>query len=163
MKSKLASILCITLLSICITSIVWGVKYHQIQNELNATNKELAEFKLSTLPVIEKNTSIKSTDEYFDYVMQDTFVQNYKLKLDSDVKINYRDFKTQELPSAQKYGTEFSIAYIEKDGSGKHVVYFAVPFTEGPSIQTVKYMFVTIEEISANLPAPAKGSFVKVS
>ena len=165
MKKKIPLIITmlVVFIAVCIAAAIFGVKYFQTQKALTIANQELGEFKVSSLPIIEKNTSIKTVDQYFDYVMQDSFCKNYKLKLSPDAKLRFRDYEVPSEPVAENYGTTFPIAYIYEDNSGNHVVCFAVQYTESPAIPTVRYMLVTIEDLSAKLPNPAKASFVKAS
>lgn len=144
---------------------IFGYKYYNLYNNFSTTNAELAEYKLASLPPIEKNASL-TTDAYFNYILQDKFVANYKLKLDGNTKLHFRDCEIppENLPIAKNYGCEFSIAYVEKNSEGEHIICFAIPYTDStPETPCIKYMYVTVEEISAELPKKAaSGEFVKI-
>ena len=98
--------------------------------------------------------------------IEDKFVSTYKLKLDGNTKLHFRDCEVlpENLPIAKNYGCEFSIAYVEKNSEGEHMICFAIPYTDStPETPCIKYMYVTVEEISAELPKKAaSGEFVKI-
>lgn len=165
----LTTLFIFTLIIAMVTSALSGFfiyKYRTAMNELTVATVELEAFKLSSLPTIENNTSITSVEQYFDYVLNPEFCQKYRLKLDESVELHFRDYKYDEgkLPQANQYDSTFPIAYIEKDeASGKHMVCFAVQYVESPEKHTVRYMYVFIEDLAAQLPNPATGAFIKVS
>lgn len=141
-----------------VTAVTFGVKYSDSQKQLAVANQALDIQKLATFPQIEKIAAIKSTEDYYAFLMQDEFVVKYKLKLDSSVRLHFRDVKTSETLKAGDFGKAFSIAYVRYENEDIKI-FFSIPYTEVGNTTGVKYVYVTLSEISAKLPTPATGEF----
>lgn len=165
-KNKVILVLIFVIIAAIATIAVLGFKYYETQNKLSITTNELNEFKFSLLPTIEKNSSVQTLEEYYTFITSETFASKYQLQLDANVKLNYRDKVTSSEITSGQYGNNFNIAYIKKatDGknAGKYCVFF--PIVENNPVTNTSYttiVYVTIDDISANLPYAATGSFVK--
>lgn len=165
-KNKVILVLIFVIIAAIATIAVLGFKYYETQNKLSITTNELNEFKFSLLPTIEKNSSVQTLEEYYTFITSETFASRYQLQLDANVKLNYRDKVTSSEITSGQYGNNFNIAYIKKatDGknAGKYCVFF--PIVENNPVTNTLYttiVYVTIDDISANLPYAATGSFVK--
>lgn len=167
-RSKVIFVLIFVIIAAIATSAFLGFKYYETQNKLAITTKELNEFKFSLLPTIEKNGSVQTVEEYYSFITDETFVSKYELQLDSNVKLNYRDKVTSAEITAGQYGSRFNIAYIKKatngKGAGKYCIFFPI-IENDPVTDTLKttIVYVTVDDISANLPSAATGSFVKAT
>ena len=144
----------------------FGFKCFEFKEQINTLSTELGKYQFAVLPNIEKNASISTADQYYDFIAGEDFVSKYNLRLNPDVPLNFRDFTstTSEIVTAGQYGATFPIAYIEKASSGKYHIYFAVPCTDViTGTLTTRIAYVTLDDISAKLPSAATGEFVKVT
>ena len=169
-KKKTPMVIIIIILIVAIASaFFFGYKYYGAAQQLNTVSTELGEYKLAMLPNIQKNQTIKTVDDYYNFISEGTFPSNYKLELDPSVKLNFRDFTTNSSVIAGEYGSSFPIAYVEKMNSGKHsgqyCIFFAIPYNDvvANTTLTTRIVYVSLNDISAKLPSAATGAFIKVN
>lgn len=168
-KKKTPMVILVLLLILAIASATFfGYMYFGTVKQLDTVSTELGEYKLAMLPNIQKNQTIKNVDDYYSFISEGAFPSSYKLELEPNVKLNFRDFTTNYSPLAGEYGSSFPIAYVEKMNSGKHsgqyCIFFAIPYNDVSNTSlTTRIVYVSLNDISAKLPSAATGAFVKVN